>query len=246
MMTDTATARTYLEELTARIGALFTANAEAITRAADAVEATARKDGLVYVFGTGHSHMLAEEVYYRAGGLALTVPILAAATMLHEGAVASTAFERMPGMVCPILDRYPIGPHDVLFVVSNSGVNAAPVEAAVIGKERGATVVAITSETYSREAARGRTRLADIADIVLDNGAPSGDAIVPVPGSGLKVGPVSTAIGAALINAVLAEVAARLQASGAGAPIYLSANMPGAAEHNEGLVARYRPRNPHL
>lgn len=245
-MTNTATARTYLEDLTARIGALFAANAEAIARAADAVEATARKDGLVYVFGTGHSHMLAEEAYYRAGGLALTVPILATATMLHEGAVASTAFERMPGMVRPILDRYPIVAGDVLFVVSNSGVNAAPVEAAAIGKERGATVAAITSEAYSREAAKGRTRLADIADIVLDNGAPSGDAIVPVPGSGLKVGPVSTAIGAALINAVLAEAAARLQASGAGAPIYLSANMPGAAEHNERLVARYRPRNPHL
>lgn len=166
--------------------------------------------------------------------------------MLHEGAIASTAFERMSGVVQPIFDRYPVGPNDVLFVVSNSGVNAAPVEAAKIGKERGATVIAITSETYSREAARGRTRLADVADIVLDNGAPSGDATISVSGSDLKVGPVSTSIGAALMNAVLVEAAARLQSSGASAPIYLSANMPGAAENNAGLVKRYRPRNPHL
>jgi uncharacterized phosphosugar-binding protein len=127
-MTEAATAKTYLSELTSRIGALFATNAEAIAKAADAVEATAKGDGLVYVFGTGHSHMLAEEVHYRAGGLALTVPILATATMLHEGAVASTAFERLSGVVRPIFDRYPIGSRDVLFVISNSGVNAAPVE----------------------------------------------------------------------------------------------------------------------
>jgi uncharacterized phosphosugar-binding protein len=189
---------------------------------------------------------MAEEAHYRAGGLALTVPILSGTTMVHEGAVAGTVFERMPGIVAPIFDRYPIGPDDVLIVVSNSGVNAAPVEAARIGKERGATVIAITSEIYSKAAARGRTRLADVADIVLDNNAPAGDAITAVPGSELRVGPISTPVGAALMNAVLAEVAARLQSSGIAAPIYLSANMPGAAEINEALVARYRPRNPHL
>lgn len=244
-MTEAATAKTYLQELTTRMGALFAANADAIAKAADAIEATAKKDGLVYVFGTGHSHLLAEEVHYRAGGLALTVPILATATMLHEGAVASTAFERLTGIVAPIFGRYPIGADDVLFVISNSGVNAAPVEAAQIGKQLGATVIAITSETYSRQAANGRVRLAEVADIVLDNGAPSGDATVAVPGSDLRVGPVSTSIGAALLNAVLVEVASRLQAD-AKAPIYLSANMPGAAENNAALIKRYRPRNPHL
>ncbi|HWK67827.1 MAG TPA: SIS domain-containing protein [Rhizobiaceae bacterium] len=245
-MTEIATAAAYLNELTERIGKLLKQNGAALAEAADAVEKTARADGLVYIFGTGHSHTMAEEAHYRAGGLALTVPILSGPTMVHEGAVAGTVFERMPGLVAPIFDRYPIGPDDVLIIVSNSGVNAAPVEAAQIGKERGATVIAITSETYSRAAAKGRTRLADVADIVLDNGAPPGDAITAVPGSALRVGPISTPVGAAMMNAVLAEVAARLQASGVQAPIYLSANMPGAAEVNEALIARYRPRNPHL
>ena len=243
-MIDTADA--YLADLAARVDRLRTDSAEALGRAADAVETAARTGRLVYVFGTGHSHMLAEEVHYRAGGLAITVPILAAPTMLHEGAVAGTVYERMPGLVKPILDRYPIGPGDVLVVSSNSGVNAVPVEAAGIGRERGATVIAITSEAYSRAAAAGRPRLADLAHIVLDNGAPAGDAATAVPDSLLKVGPVSTAIGVALINAVFAEVAARLQASGEGAPIYLSANMPGAGEHNARLVDRFRSRNPHL
>jgi uncharacterized phosphosugar-binding protein len=245
-MSGIPTATAYLKELAERIGKLPGHNAHAIAQAAQAVEKAGLTDGLVYVFGTGHSHMLAEETHYRAGGLALTVPILAAATMLHDGAVASTAFERMPGVVAAIFARYPIGPNDVLVVASNSGVNAAPVEAARLGKERGATVIAITSEDYSKAAAQGRPRLADIADIVLDNGAPPGDAVTALPESASRVGPVSTSIGAALINAVMAEAAARLQISAKGAPIYLSANMPGAAETNKALVARYRPRNPHL
>jgi uncharacterized phosphosugar-binding protein len=235
----------YLSDLIARLVALKGSLAEPIRRAEDAIMETAKHDGLVYVFGTGHSHMLAEEVHFRAGGLALTVPILAAPTMLHDGAVASTAYERMEGIVGPIMDRYPIGANDVLFVSSNSGVNAAPLEAARIGKARGATVIAITSVDYSIAAAKGRERLADLADIVLDNGAPPGDAVIAVPDNDLKVGPVSTALGVAIINAILAGVAARLSKEG-NAPIYLSANMPGAKENNEQLVARYRPRNPHL
>lgn len=245
-MTKTPTAAAYLADLTIRIGRLLDDNADAIAAAADAIERTAKADGLVYVFGTGHSHTMAEEAHYRAGGLALTVPILAGVTMVHEGAVAGTVFERMPGIVAPVFARYPIGPNDVLIVVSNSGVNTATVEAAMIGKAAGATVIAITSESYSKLVAQGRTRLADVADIVLDNGGPPGDATTSVRGSDLRVGPVSTSTGAALMNAVFAEAAARLQSAGVAAPIYLSANMPGAKEVNEALVARYRPRNPHL
>lgn len=235
----------YIAELVARLEGLRAALAPQMEAAVEAIVAAARADRLVYVFGTGHSHMLAEEVHFRAGGLALTVPILAGPTMLHEGAVAGTAYERMEGIVGPIFDRYPIGAGDVLFVSSNSGVNAAPLEAARIGRARGATVIAITSVDYSTAAANGRERLADLGDIVLDNGAPPGDAVLPVPGSELKVGPVSTAIGVTLINAIMAAVAARLSGDG-DAPIYLSANMPGAREINQRLVERFRPRNPHL
>ncbi len=238
-------ADSYFANLIDRLSALRSALAEPMARAEDLIVQAARRDGRVYVFGTGHSHMLAEEVHYRAGGLAVTVPILASPIMLHEGAVAGTAHERTPGIVTPILERYGIGPGDILVIVSNSGVNAAPLEAARYGRERGALIIAITSLSYSTAAARGATRLADLADVVLDNGAPPGDAVLSLPDSEQKVGPVSTAIGAAIINAILAGAAARLSADGE-APIYRSANMPGAGEINARLVARYRPRNPHL
>lgn len=238
-------ARAYLKDLAGRIAALADAG-DALDRAAEAVARAVEADGLVYVFGTGHSHMLAEEAHYRAGGLAATVPVLASAAMLHEGAVASTRFERMAGVAENILSRYPIGAKDVVIVASNSGVNAAPVEAARVAREKGAVVIAITSDAYSRAAANGRPRLAEIAHVVLDNGAPPGDAVLAVGGDGLKAGPVSTAVGAALLNAVMAEAAARLEAKGVAPPLYRSANMPNASANNERLVARYRGRNPHL
>jgi len=235
----------YLRDLGERLEAIRTGLAGPIAEAAQLIAQAARGDHRLFVFGTGHSHMLAEEVHYRAGGLAITVPILSGPTMLHEGAVAGTAYERMEGIVGPVFDRYTIGPGDVLVVSSNSGVNAAPVEAARLGRERGAKIIAITSVAYSTAAARGRPRLADLADVVLDNGAPPGDAVVGIPGSEMKVGPVSTALGVAILNAVLAEVAEILSAEG-DAPIYLSANMEGAADINRALVKRFRGRNPHL
>ncbi|AJY47303.1 SIS domain-containing protein [Martelella endophytica] len=235
----------YLSELIERLQTIRTALADPMADAVDAIVEAARSDHRLFVFGTGHSHMLAEEVHYRAGGLAITVPILAGPTMLHEGAVAGTQYERTVGIARAVFERYTIGEGDVLFVISNSGVNAAPLEAARAGRERGAKIIAITSKSYSTAAAKGGDRLMDLADIVLDNNAPPGDAVLDVPGSELKVAPVSTAIGVAIINAILAEVATRLAGDG-GAPIYLSANMPGADDINRKLVERFRPRNPHL
>lgn len=236
----------YLADLADRITSIRSTAAQSLERAAEVMAACIQHDGLIYIFGSGHSHMLAEEAHFRAGGLAAAVPMLAAATMLHEAATAGTKLERLPGLVPALLARYPVGPKDVMIVVSTSGVNAAPVEAAMFGKARGATVIAITSESYSQAAANGRPRIADLADIVLDNGAPPGDATQDAGADGLMVGPVSTVIGAALLNAALAETARRLIASGGPAPIYLSANMPGAADRNEDLIRRYQPRNPHL
>jgi uncharacterized phosphosugar-binding protein len=236
----------YLADLADRITSIRSTAAQSLERAAEVMAACIQHDGLIYIFGSGHSHMLAEEAHFRAGGLAAAVPMLAAATMLHEAATVGTKLERLPGLVPALLARYPVGPKDVMIVVSTSGVNAAPVEAAMFGKARGATVIAITSESYSEAAANGRPRIADLADIVLDNGAPPGDATQDAGADGLMVGPVSTVIGAALLNAALAETARRLIASGGPAPIYVSANMPGATDRNEDLIRRYQPRNPHL
>jgi uncharacterized phosphosugar-binding protein len=241
----TAVTDAYFSNLIGRLEALKKSLAEPMEKAAAVILDAARHDKRVYVFGTGHSHMLAEEVHYRAGGLAFTVPVLIGSAMLHEGAVISSVYERTQGLVRPVLERYGMQPGDVIIIASNSGVNAAPIEAADYGREIGAKVIAVTSVAYSSAIANGRRRLVDIADVVLDNGLPPGDAVLDLAGSGLKVGPVSTAVGTTVLNAIFAEVASALSKSG-DAPVYLSANMPGAAEVNQRLVKKYRPRNPHL
>ncbi|WP_455874101.1 SIS domain-containing protein [Rhizobium yanglingense] len=241
----TAVTDAYFSNLIGRLEALKKSLAEPMEKAAAVILDAARHDKRVYVFGTGHSHMLAEEVHYRAGGLAFTVPVLIGSAMLHEGAVISSVYERTQGLVRPVLERYGMQPGDVIIIASNSGVNAAPIEAADYGREIGAKVIAVTSVAYSSAIANGRRRLVDIADVVLDNGLPPGDAVLDLAGSDLKVGPVSTAVGATVLNAIFAEVASVLSKSG-DAPVYLSANMPGAAEVNQRLVKKYRPRNPHL
>ncbi len=239
------TAASYLSEAIALLEAAARRETPTLVAAAAVASDAVAKGGLIYIFGTGHSHMMAEEGHFRAGGLACVVPVLSSAVMLHEGAMASTQLERLPGLADIVLSRYPIGPSDVLVVFSTSGVNAAPVEAARFGRARGATVIAVTSVAYSTAAAHGRERLADLGDFVLDTGAPPGDAIATIRADA-TAGPVSTVLGAALLNALLVEVAVDLERKGHPAPVYLSANMPGAAENNAKLTEIYKARNPHL
>jgi uncharacterized phosphosugar-binding protein len=239
-----AATSTYLDAAVRAIAAVRDGQAAAIAKATEACFQTARADRLIYIFGTGHSHMLAEEGFCRAGGLACVVPIVATSLMLHEGPFVSGGIERLEGVAAAVLGRYAIGAGDVLFVFSNSGINAAPLEAAEFARALGATVIGVSSQAYSRAAAKGRRCLADLVDIAIDNGLPPGDALVNV-GGGVRSGPGSTIVGAALLNAILVGVAGRLAEAG-DAPVFISANMPGATEHNAALVARYRARNPHL
>ena len=239
------TAALYLQEAARLVGSLIGGQEEAFASAAEAVKRCMAEDGLIYLFGAGHSHMLAEEGHYRAGGLACVAPILASAVMLHEGASASTRMERLPGLAELIVSRYPIGARDVVVVFSTSGVNAVPVEAAKYARTTGAVVIGVTSQAYSRQAAKGRERLADVASIVLDNRVPRGDASLALADD-VRAGPLSTVAGAALLNALFVEGSARLIAEGGEPPVYVSANMPGGAERNAALVSRFRARIQHL
>ena len=209
----------------------------------------ARSGGRILIFGSGHSHLLAEEGHYRAGGLACVVPILHTALMLHEGAVLSTLAERQTGMAAALLARYQPCQRDCLVIVSNSGVNAVPVEMAQAAQQHGMRVIAIVALAYAQQAPCGANgvKLIEVADIVLDNQGQVGDALIALENVPIKVGPSSTVVGAFLLNGLLVEVAARLAAADPAAlPIYLSANMPGAAEHNHRLVEEWRKSNPHL
>ncbi len=215
--------------------------------AAQMAEVT-KNDQRIFLFGTGHSHLLAEEGFYRAGGLANVVPILNEHTMLHHLPSLGSRIERTPGLADLILERYDPQPGEMLFVFSNSGVNQLPVEMALHAKEMGLFVVGVSSFEYARLAplsALGQ-RLDQAVDLALDNGGRPGDALLELEGFPWRVAPSSTAINALLWNSLVAETARLLLESGIEPPIFASFNVAGAAQHNQALLEKWRPRNIHL
>ena len=209
---------------------------------------TIRRNLRIFLFGTGHSHLIAEEGFYRAGGLANVVPILTEHVMLHHLPSLGSRLERTPGLAEVILERYAPQREEMLFVFSNSGVNQLPVEMAVRGRERGLFVVSLSSFAYARQAPLSALglRLDQVTDLALDNGGVPGDAFLPLEGCPWSVAPSSTVICALLWNALVAETARLLLESGAEPPIFVSLNVTGAAQHNQALLDKWRPRNMHL
>jgi uncharacterized phosphosugar-binding protein len=241
----TSAGRRYLGELAGLLQAVETDGWDQIERAAALVADTVASGGLVHVFGTGHSHLLAEELFYRAGGLAQVNPILVDPLMLHSGAARSTRLERVPGLAAALLDSEPIGPHDLMIVASNSGGNAAGVEMLREARERGLPTIALTSLRHATAAAAragSGQRLHDVADVVLDNHGTPGDASITPAGGSVAVAPTSTVVGAAILNAVVAEAVELLLAQGALPDVFASSNLTGGDEINQALVAAYAPR----
>lgn len=219
--------------------------APAIRTAAELVASRIAAGGQVYVFGTGHSHLIALDVFYRAGGLAPVCPILDLSLMLHQGAVESTRRERATGIAPGILGRYRVNPAlDCLVVASNSGKNAVPTEMAETAKAIGLPVISISSFAYA--AALGGGGLADVADIAIDNHCPPGDSIVALDERLPRMAPGSTIAGTAILHSILLCAAELLVERGVDPQVYISANMPGGPAHNAQLIERWRQRNPHL
>jgi uncharacterized phosphosugar-binding protein len=221
---------------------------DVLLEVAERMAETTRKEQRIFLFGTGHSHLLAEEGFYRAGGLANVVPMLVEHLMLHSLPNLGSRLERTPELADLILERYVPEAGEMLFVVSNSGVNHLPVEVALQGRARGLFVVGISSFSYARQAPLSNLglRLDQAVDLALDNGGLPGDALLELPGFPWRVAPSSTVICALLWNALGAETARLLVQSGRTPPIFVSLNVAGAAEHNQSLLDTWRPRNIHL
>jgi len=229
----------YLREVARLVDRLTAEEWPSIDRAADLVADALARDGTIHVFGTGHSHMLAEELFYRAGGLVRVRPILFEGLMLHAGAELSTSLERLPGLGAALLADHPIAGDDILIAASNSGGNAVVRELAQAVREGGTPVIAIVSRQHaaSRSARESGTRnLRDIADVVVDNGGAVGDAAIDIPGFDRTVGPTSTAVGAAVINAIVVEAIERLVGRGVQPEVFMSSNVAGGDEANAGLL----------
>jgi uncharacterized phosphosugar-binding protein len=234
-----------IRELQARV---MESQRDILSRIAERMAKTTKRDRRIFLFGTGHSHLIAEEGFYRAGGLANVVPMLTEHVMLHHLPSLGSRLERTPGLAELILERYAPQPEEMLFVFSNSGVNRLPVEMALYARQKGLFVVGVSSFGYARQAPLSDlgVRLDQSVDLALDNGGTPGDAILPLENYPWRVAPSSTVICALLWNSLVAETARLLLESGIEPPIFVSLNVAGAAQHNQALLEKWRPRNIHL
>lgn len=231
------------------MGRIETDGAQSIEQAAVLFSDALIENKKIFLFGTGHSHMLAEELFYRAGGLVKIQPILEPALMLHISASESTEAERVEGVAQRLFEDYNIKENDVIVIISNSGRNGVIVDMALLCKERGVKIIALTNtrHTYSSESRhKSGKRLCEIADIVLDNFGCVGDACVSIDGVDGKICPTSTVSGALILNAVVAETVDICVNKGFVPEHFASANVDGGDEINNELIRKYKEEIKHL
>ena len=239
---------TYFDNLKALIDHVYQSQKDAMETAAVKIAACLKSGGMVYTFGTGHGHLLALEIFYRAGGMARICPILDEKLMLHISAAGSTLEERSEDWVDILLERYPIKAGDVLIAASNSGRNAVPVLLARQAQKRGAYVFALTSMNHtSAVTSRNKLglRLFETADLIIDNCGILGDASVSFA-DGAMVGATSTAVGSALLQAIVCRVKELSLEEGFEADFFKSSNVDGGDEWNDRLIDRYKDVIPGL
>jgi len=214
---------------------------EASNRVVDVI----KKGGIIHIFGAGHSHILCEEVFYRAGEFACINPIFDQGIMLHDGAIKSSFMERLEGYGKYILDRYDLRKGEILFIISYSGRNTLPIDIATEGKKRGLFIIALTNTEYSKlfpSRHPSKKYLKDVADLVISIPGPIGDAVIELQKSKIKVGPVSTILSAIILHSIFINAMEKLDMEGIIPPIFISANIEGSEENNAKVIEKYKER----
>jgi uncharacterized phosphosugar-binding protein len=239
----------YFQKVTELLELVLKNEKENIKKAAYAVSEAIQKGGIIQLFGCGHSHILAEEVFYRAGGLVPIKPIFVEPLMLHEGAVRSSMLERENNFAQEFIAEEEIRPEDVFFVFSTSGRNPVPIDVALTAKNKGAYTIVITSLEYSMsQPSRHQSGklLYEIADLVINNHSVKGDAILSHESVSVPFSPTSTVVGSTILNAIFAEAIVLMAKNGFEPPIFLSGNIEGADDHNNKIIEKYKDRIPIL
>ncbi len=245
MMAEYVRETEYLPQLYAMLCEIEAREAMALEKAAGTIYASMKQGGILHVFATGHSHMIADELFYRSGGLAPVNPMLSGEIMVYEGAMHSTLIERQSGVAKRIMEQFETRAGDCLLLASNSGINVAAIEAAQWAKEKGLTVIGITSVKTSRELAPRHPaglKLYQVSDIVIDSHAPEGDGLLTLPQNGQRTGGASTFGCLFIAQRLVLKIENHFIADGETPPVFRSANIPGGDEFNQAIIERYKSR----
>ncbi|MDR2658320.1 MAG: SIS domain-containing protein [Oscillospiraceae bacterium] len=234
----------YIDHVTSILQNAKVAQHDALLRGAELLRDVTLAGGNIFAFGCSHAGLLALELYYRTGGMANINPIRAPGLNLDvDPATFTSQIERLEKYGGYIIDASPLKAGDVIIVHSVSGRNTVTVDVAMRAREKGAKVIALTNMTTTTQVSSrhpsGKS-LYQCADIVIDNCGDFGDSSIPVPGIPEKVGPTSTAVGAALLYAVVVQASALIAQTGVIPPVFVSANVEGGDAHNAAMLKTYK------
>lgn len=248
-MTDPAvpTGHQYIDSAIALLQRVRDEESAAVTAAAALVADTVAGGGRIFAFGAGHSSLAAQDLVYRAGGLALVnlLPVPGAVGVDVVPATLGSALERVEGLARVVLDTSPARAGDLLIIISLSGRNTLPVEMAQHARALGLKVIGVTSVAYAKETTSRNssgTFLKDHCDVVLDSKIAVGDAELTAPGIPAPFAPASTVVTSAVLQAVLATAAVGLAERGITPPMLRSGNVDGGHEWNAELIETYGDR----
>jgi uncharacterized phosphosugar-binding protein len=247
--------RHYMEAMIEAQQAIMEREATAIKEAVRVIAQSLRRDGVLHMFGSGHSHLPPEEAFYRSGGLAAVSPMLDPSLMFHEGTEKCIALEKWDGYATRfVLPKYELRPEDVMMVFSASGRNNAAIEVALVARDKGLYTIGVTSRRYSASVPSlhpSGKHLADVVDLVLDHDAPPGDTLVNIeamPELG-TTGGASTVLAMIMVHAIFASVIESFVTAGEVPPMIRCPNVGSvqeALQANARTFARYRHRLPHI
>jgi len=228
----------YFEKVTKLLNRIRESQQSNMMTAGKILANTLEKDGLIHVFGCGHSHMISEELFYRAGGLVNVNAIFDTSIMLHEGAVKSSKIERMENFASMVLDRYKIGKNDCMIVASNSGINGYPIEMAISAERLGIPVICITSFEYVKEDTKHSSgkHLTEVCTLAIDNCVDKGDASITVSKEGNKAGPLSSIALFFIANSIVLIACDELLKRNITPKTFMSGNVEGGDEINQVLI----------
>lgn len=236
----------YFETMQTVINKIKATQGDNIRKAAEILAETTGKGGLIYGFGTGHSHLVVDDAFWRAATPANYCALLEQSATGSFEITKSYYIENTYDIGKFIVDYHRITPNDCMIIISNSGNNIAPIDAALRAREKGIPVIAITAVEYSNYLKfkhKDKVKLKDVADVVLDNCSLIGDAAVEVEGFPMKVGSTSTIPNVFLQNAILCEMVDILVKQGIEPDVYYNGHMafmdPHCADHNDRMVDKY-------
>lgn len=237
-------AKEYFESVQTILDEIWNTQSDKLNTAAELLVEAALNKRKIYAAGCGHAGLLAQELFYRSGGLAILNPLFAPGLQLDVTPITLTSdIERIEGYGATIIDRKEIGNGDILIVHSVSGRNPVSIDMALRARERNAKVIVLTNLTYSSASVSRHSsakRLFECGDLVIDNCGALGDAAVKIDNFDERTGPTSTAVGAAILNAIVCQTVGLFVEKGITPPVFVSANLDGGDEHNKKIMEEYK------